>query len=144
MCKGGKVEQQNSGRKPCGVLVRKAWPNAGKMALYKLSDDASLHLCHRQFSVRDRPNLLLSFDSISSFLFSCYEKATEALCIGRIPIRLELSLIRVLLFDFAGYFFNLMLVRFHQVDNYREASYQGRNNETGVGVEPSTLRSWLS
>ena len=67
---GGKVEQQSSSRKLCRVLVRKAWPNAGKMALYKLSDDVSLHLCHRQFSVRDRPNLLLSFDSISTLIFS--------------------------------------------------------------------------
>ena len=45
--------------------------------------------------------------------------------------------------NFASDFFNLLLVRFHQAEiMVVKRLIQGRNNETWVRVEPSTLRSW--
>ena len=41
--------------------------------------------------------------------------------------------------------FILLLVRFHQAEIiFMKHFIQGCDNETGIGVEPSTLRSWLS
>ena len=50
---------------------------------------------------------------------------------------------RVFRLNFAFDFFNLLLVRFHQVKVIvGKYLIQKRNNEPRVGVEPSTLRSW--
>ena len=65
---------------------------------------------HRIFEISFKHDWFL----ISSFLSSCHEKATEALCFVTDP------------------------------DSLRRRIIQGRNNETWVGVEPSTLRLWLS
>ena len=47
--------------------------------------------------------------------------------------------------NFASEFFNLLLVKFHQTNIIvGKHLIQGRNNEAGVGVELSTLRSWPS
>ena len=49
---------------------------------------------------------------------------------------------RVFRWTFASDFFNLLLVRFHRAEIIVvKHLIQGRNNETWVGVEPSTLRS---
>ena len=45
---------------------------------------------------------------------------------------------RVFRLNFASYFFNLMLIRFHQAEIIVKHLIQGRN-EAWVGVEPSTL-----
>ena len=52
---------------------------------------------------------------------------------------------RVFRLNFASDLFNLPLARFHQAEiiNVKHL-IQGRNNETRLGVEPSTLRSWSS
>ena len=47
--------------------------------------------------------------------------------------------------EFSSDFFNLLLARFHQAGIIIvKHLIQGRNNETRLGVEPLTLRSWLS
>ena len=47
--------------------------------------------------------------------------------------------------EFSSDFFNLLLARFHQAEIIIvKHLIQGRNNETRLGVEPSTLRSWSS
>ena len=47
--------------------------------------------------------------------------------------------------NFASYFFNLLLVRFHQAEVIVvKHLLQGGNNEVWVGVAPSTSRSWPS
>ena len=47
--------------------------------------------------------------------------------------------------NFASDFFNLLLARFHQAEIIIvKHRIQGRNNETRLGVEPLTLRSWSS
>ena len=47
--------------------------------------------------------------------------------------------------NFASDFFNLLLARFHQAQIIIvKHLIQGRNNETRLGAEPSTLRSWSS
>ena len=77
---------------------------------------------------------------ISSFLFSWHEKATEALCIGRMQTRLGVALVSEnFRLNFASDFFNLLPVRFHQAEIIVvKQLIQGRNNEAAVGVEPST------
>ena len=55
--------------------------------------------------------------------------------------------LRVFRLNFASDFFNLLLVSFHQAEIIVvKHLIQGRNNEAwvGLGVEPSTLRSWPS
>ena len=48
-------------------------------------------------------------------------------------------------FPLASDLFNLLLVRFHQAEIIVvKHLIQGRNNESWVKVEPSTLRSWPS
>ena len=54
--------------------------------------------------------------SISSFLSSCHEKATEALTTGRILIRLGAALFPSFRLSFASDFFDLLLVRFHRIE----------------------------
>ena len=45
--------------------------------------------------------------------------------------------------EFSSDFFNLLLARFHQAEIIIvKHLIQGRNNETRLGGEPSTLRSW--
>ena len=52
---------------------------------------------------------------------------------------------RVFRLNFASDFFNLLLVRFHQVEVIVvKHLIQGRNDKAWVGVEPLTLRSWPS
>ena len=47
--------------------------------------------------------------------------------------------------NFAFDFLNLLLARFHQAEIIIvKHPIQGRNNETSLGVEPLTLRSWSS
>ena len=47
--------------------------------------------------------------------------------------------------EFSSDFFNLLLARFHQAEIIIvKHLIQGRNNETRLGVEPLTLRSWSS
>ena len=47
--------------------------------------------------------------------------------------------------NFASDFFTLLLARFHQAEIFIvKYLIQGRNNETRLGVEPLTLRSWSS
>ena len=47
--------------------------------------------------------------------------------------------------DFSSDFFNLLLARLHQAEIIIvKRLIQGRNNETRLGVEPLTLRSWSS
>ena len=74
-------------------------------------------------------------------LFSCHEKATETLHIGRIQTRLGVAFcFRVFRWSFASDFFNLVLVIFHQARMIvMKHLYQGRNNDALVGVELSTL-----
>ena len=52
---------------------------------------------------------------------------------------------RLFRLNVASDFFNLLLVRFHQIEVIvvKHLIY-GRNNEAWVGVEPTTLRSWPS
>ena len=52
---------------------------------------------------------------------------------------------QVLRLNFASDFFSLLLARFHQAETIIvKHLIQGRNNETRLGVEPLTLRSWSS
>ena len=68
--------------------------------------------------------MMLIFLMISLFISSCHEKATEALCIGRIQTRLELPCFQVFRLNFASDFFNLLLVDIPpNRDDCREASY---------------------
>ena len=47
--------------------------------------------------------------------------------------------------NFASDFFNLLLAGFHQAEIIIvKHLIHGRNNETKLGVEPLTLRSWSS
>ena len=47
--------------------------------------------------------------------------------------------------EFSSDFFNLLLARFHQAEIIIvKHLIQGRNSETRLGGEPSTLRSWSS
>ena len=47
--------------------------------------------------------------------------------------------------NYSSDFFNLLLARFHQAEIIIvKHLIQGRNNETRLGVEPLTLRSWSS
>ena len=51
---------------------------------------------------------------------------------------------RVFRLKFVSDFFNLLLVRFHQAEIIVvKHPIQGRNNKAWVGVELSTLQSWL-
>ena len=68
--------------------------------------------------------MMMIFLMISSFLSSCLEKATEALCIGQIQTRLELPSFQVFRLNFAFDFINLLLVNIPpNRDNSGEASY---------------------
>ena len=50
---------------------------------------------------------------------------------------------QVFCLSFAFDFFNLLLVRFHQAEIIiMKHLIQGCSNEAGMGVDPSTLRSW--
>ena len=82
---------------------------------------------------------------ISSSLSSYHEKATEALCIGRIQTRLGVAFVSRFPVEFSSDFFNSLLARFHQAEiiNVKHL-IQGCINETRLGVEPLTLRSWPS
>ena len=52
---------------------------------------------------------------------------------------------RVFRLNFASDFFNLLLARFHQAEIIIvKHLIQGRNNETRLGGEPLTVRSWSS
>ena len=52
---------------------------------------------------------------------------------------------RVLPLNFVSDFFNLLLAGFHQAEIIIvKHLIQGRNNETGLEVEPLTLRLWSS
>ena len=52
---------------------------------------------------------------------------------------------RVFRLNFSFDFFNLLRVRFHQAGIIIVKHFvQGRNEETRVGVKPSTLQSWPS
>ena len=67
--------------------------------------------------------------------------------IERIQTRLGVTCpcFRIFRLSFASDFFNLPLVKFHQAEIIVvKHLIQGRNNENGVGVEPSTLRTWPS
>ena len=80
---------------------------------------------------------------ISSFLSSCLNKATEALCIGQIRTRLESPLLTSFRLNFVSDFSNLLLVRFHRAGIITEKHLiQRQNHKAWVRVEPSTLRSW--
>ena len=47
--------------------------------------------------------------------------------------------------NFASDFFNLLLAEFHQAEIIiAKHLIEGRSNETRLGVEPLTLRSWSS
>ena len=74
--------------------------------------------------------MLMNYDD---FLSSCQLKAMEALNVRRIQTWLGVAV--VFLLTSAPDFFNLLLVRFHQVEIIiRKYVVQGRNNETWVGV----------
>ena len=52
---------------------------------------------------------------------------------------------RVFRLNFASDFFNMLLAGVHQAEIIIvKHLIQGRNNETTLGVEPLTLRSWSS
>ena len=74
---------------------------------------------------------------ISSSLSSYHEKATEALCVGRIQTRLGVAFVSKFPLEFSSDFFNLLLARFHQAEIIIvKHLIQAHNNETRLGVEP--------
>ena len=88
--------------------------------------------------------MMMLFSSLSS----CREKAMEALCsMHRTnPDSLRsCTCVRVFRLNFASYFFNLLLARFHQAEIIVvKHLVQECNSEAWVGVEPLTLQSWPS
>ena len=86
-----------------------------------------------------------SIGLISSFLSSYHEKAAEALLKTNPDSLRNCLCFRIFRLNFASDFFNLLLAGFHQAEIIIvKHLIQGRNNETRLVVEPSTLRSWSS
>ena len=80
---------------------------------------------------------------IHFFIFPFYhEKAAEALCVGRIQTRSGVALFPIFPVEFFSDFSNLLLATLEII--IVKHLVQGHNNETRLGVEPLTLRSWSS